>query len=280
MAIRVMREMEVPQSPRDRVFRASRWHAVLLVATCLGGCAALIWYHRSHPTPAYFLSAFLLLILLALRRMIAARFHPSNWLVRVADDGLFIHYRSFLNERLGGEDPTVAFIGYQDIRSARRVREKVTVRNGDGRTETQYRRYVELELSADPAALAAALDAEDSRSGVPEKHWYGTSTTIYRDYPVQMQSPPFLRLHWQVVPGIPRFLDCLRPRVQIAAPVKESDDFTDMKGLTRAEQEQRLRDLDRRGQTMAAVALARKLYGLDLGGATRLVNGLRGGTKS
>jgi hypothetical protein len=151
--------------------------------------------------------------------------------------------------------------------------------DSDGRTHTVIR-YVEFELASDPAPLAAALIAESARRGIPQKRWYGSSTTLYRHYPVRMQSPPFLRIHWHAMPRVSTFLESLPSRVEIAPPVKVSEDFADMESLTSGAQKQRLRELNQRGQTIAAVYLARKLYGLDLTAATKLVRELDGDSHS
>ena len=76
-----------------------------------------------------------------------------------------------------------------------------------------------------------------------------------------MVSPPFLQVEWSAVPGANAFLEALRPYTSIAPPVVVSEDFANIGSLAREEQERRLRELDQRGQTIAAVYLARKLYG-------------------
>lgn len=278
--MRLMRASEVPETPRDRLFRASKLHAVVFVLGCIGACAAMIWRHWPAPRAAYYGSGVVLLFLLLGRQFVIARFHPSNWLVRVGDEGLFVHFRSYLNEHLSAEDPTVVFLSFGDIRSARLVHESVETRDISGKRETQRHRYVELELSIDPTQLAGALDTESGRPAVPEKRWYGTSSTLYQDYPVLMQSPPFVRIEWRAAPGPAAFLNALGQRVQIAPPVSVSEDFANMQNLSRDEQEKRLRNLDQRGQTIAAVYMARKLYALDLAGATNFVKSLRGESQS
>jgi hypothetical protein len=94
MAMGVMRAGEVPTTPRDRIFRSSRLYAAMLVLGCIAACAAMIFFPWPRPTAAYVISAVILLVLLLAHRMIAARFHPSNWLLHLGDDGLFIHFRS------------------------------------------------------------------------------------------------------------------------------------------------------------------------------------------
>ncbi len=280
--MRIIRTTEVPETRGDRLFRASRLHGVLFVLGCIGVCAAVILYHWPAPRPSYYISAVILICLLLGRRIIAARFHPSNWLVRMSNDGLYIHFRSYLNEHLSAQDPTVVFLSYQEIQSARLVRERVEMPDParNNTTQTQIVHWVELELSTDPAPLAAALDTEFGRPAAPEKRWYGTSATLYRDYPVLMQSPPSLRVKWQVVPRASAFLEAMRGHVAIAPKVVLAADFVNLQGLTREQQEKRLRELDKRGQTIAAVYMARKLYGGSLADATNLVSSLRGGSES
>ena len=277
--MRLMRAAEVPEAPRDLVFRASRLHAVLLVGVCIAACLAMIAYGWPGRRAAYIFSAVILFFLFLLRRFITARFHPSNWLIRVGDEGLFLHFRSYLNDHLPADDPTVIFLAFGEIRSARLVREYV--RKPDlsraNTTQTQVLGWIELELAIDPAPLADAIATECGRSAVPEKRWYGTSATLYRDYPMQLQAPPFLRVQWRVVPRAGAFLDALRPRVEIAPKVVVSADFSDLGGLSREDQERRLRELCQRGDTMAAIYLVRRLRGCNLTEATKLVEGLRRG---
>jgi hypothetical protein len=274
--MQLMRAAEVPQTERDLVFRASRLHAVLTVLASLGFCGWFILHTWPHPKVAYVVSAVILLLLLLMHRFVTCRFHPSNWLVRVGDEGLFIHFRSYLNDHLSPDDLTVVFLAYSEIRSVRLVREHVKTPDMNGRSTTEIQHWVELELSTDPAALVDALGTERGRPAAMEKRWYGTSSTLYLDYPVQIQTPPFLRVRWQVVPQAAVLLRALRPRVEIAPEVKVSEDFSALQSLPAAEQEKRLRELNQHGQTIAAIYMARRLYGCNLTEATNLVKGLRG----
>jgi O-acetyl-ADP-ribose deacetylase (regulator of RNase III) len=54
-----------------------------------------------------------------------------------------------------------------------------------------------------------------------------------------------------------------------------SEDFLHIDRLSREEQEKRLRELDQRGQTIAAVHIAAGIYGYDLNQAKAFVEGLR-----
>ena len=72
-----------------------------------------------------------------------------------------------------------------------------------------------------------------------------------------------------------RFLEGLRPHTVIAEPVSVSEDFTNLAGLPRVEQEKRLKALDARGETVTAIYMARRLFGSSLAEATKLVESLR-----
>jgi hypothetical protein len=81
-----------------------------------------------------------------------------------------------------------------------------------------------------------------------------------------------------VVPGAKAFLDALRSYVEIAASVRISEDYAGLRGLLREQQEQRLRQLNQRGNTIDAVYMARRLYGLDLTQASKFVKELSAGS--
>jgi hypothetical protein len=126
------------------------------------------------------------------------------------------------------------------------------------------------------APLADALQAELGEQAPSEKRWYGTSSTLYRDYPVTMSAPASVRIHWDVVPGAQKFLDALRPYTVIADPASLTQDFTHLKSLSREDQQKQLRELVARGQNITAMYVARKLYGCTLEEAKQMVDPLRG----
>ena len=274
--MRLLRLNDVESRPTDRVFLYSRIHAVLLVLAALGVAGGFAYHAYAHASkPAYYIAGAIVLLVELLRRFVGARFRPSNWLVRMNDEGMFIQFRSYLNYHLPPEDLTVVFVSYGEIRSARLIKERVTVPDPQDRgSETQFIRYVELELAGDVVPLAQALDAEASENAPTEKHWYGSSSTLYQDHPVHLDPPPFLRIRWQAVPGTHKFLDALRPYTTISETVSLTQNFTNLRGLARPEQEKRLRELAARGETISAIYTARQLYGGSLAEAKDLVDGL------
>src|SRR5579864_5269652 len=272
--MRLLRLSDVETSSRDRIFYHSRTQALLVVLIVVFTAAALhALAARFHQ--ADYLAVTELLLLVLMRKFITARFRPSNWLVRMNDLGLFIQFRSYLNYHLPAADLTVVFFPYQEIRSARLIRERVEVPDAQGHTSTQFLRYIELELGGDTGPLADALQAETGERAPNEKHWYGSSSTLYEDHPVRMASPPFLQLRWQVVPGPRKFLEAIRPWATIADPVSMSQDFAHLQGLSRDDQQKQLRELAQRGETIAAIYTARKLYRCSLAEARAMVEGFQ-----
>jgi hypothetical protein len=271
----LLRLTDVETSPRDRVFYYSRIRALIFAFVALGASGALLLRAVSaHWNAGYYLAAVILLFVLLLNRFVTARFRPSNWLVRMNDTGLFIQFRSYLNYHLPAEDLTVVFLSYDELGSARLVRERARVSDSQGRTATQVRRYIELELVGDIQPLAKALQAELVEKAPSEKRWYGSSSTLYEDHPVRMSSPPFLRLRWQVVPRARMFLEALRPYTTIADTVSTAENFVHLQALSREEQKKRLRELKERGESIAAIYMARKIYGCGLEQARSIIENL------
>jgi hypothetical protein len=275
--MRLLRLQDVEIGLNDRVFRHARLQALIVWLAGFAATTALFFHaYTGKWPPGYIFGSFLLLFVLLTLRMVTARFHPSNWLVRMNETGIYVQYRSYLNYQLPTDDPSVVFVSLGEIASARLVKERVATPDPakPGGTQTQYLRYVELELSGETAPLAEALQAERAEQAPLEKRWYGTSSTLYRDYPLTMTAPTFLRIRWDVVPGAHKFLNALRPYTVIADPVSLTQDFTRLKSLSREEQQQQVRELAARGQTITAMYAARKLYGCSLGEAKEMVDSL------
>lgn len=276
--MRLLRLQEVEIGPADLVYRHAPLRA-LLVWLAFFSLASFMLLHAFSAKwfPGYIFAPILLLFLFLTFGYVAARFHPSNWLVRVTGAGLYIQYRSYLNFELPCSDPSVLFLSFTEIASARLLKERVGKPGSihSGAAQTQLLRYVELELSGDTAPLAAALSSELAEPVPEKKRWYGSSATLYLDYPVTFDFPPFLRIHWDVSPRSKKFLDALRPFIPIVPTVSLSNDFTGLESLTSDQQKQRLRQLAQRGDIITAGYLARRLYGGSLADAKALVDSLQ-----
>ncbi len=82
--MRLLRLQEVEIGTQDRVFRHPRFRALLIwLAGLAGAIAMLVHAYVGHWIPGYIFGPPVLLFLLIYLRMVTARFHPSNWLVRM-----------------------------------------------------------------------------------------------------------------------------------------------------------------------------------------------------
>ena len=275
--MRLLRLQDVENGSNDRVFRHARLRALIASAIGLAIVSELFFHgYKAKSPPGFIFGSFLLLFLLLTSRVVTARFHPSNWLVRMNETGFYVQYRSYLNYELSPDHPSVVFFSFGEIASARLVKERVRTPDPakPGASQTQFLRYVDLELSGDTSSLAEALQTERGEQAPLEKRWYGTSSTLYRDYPVTLTTPTCVRIRWDVVPGAHKFLEALRPYTVIADPISLAQDYTQLKTLSREDQQKQLRELVARGQQVTAIAAARKLYGSSLGEAKAMVDSL------
>jgi len=276
----LLRASQLQPGGGDRVFRYSQWRAALLALVILSFGVGCLYFGIRQPAGvsryvSYYVGAIILLGLLTLQRYVTARFRHSNWLARLDASGLYVQFRSYLNYTVSNVDETVVFIGYEEIRSARLVIEHTKFTDAEGHRATKTTRYVELDVTADVTSLAKALSVERARPAPSEKHWYGTSRTLYNDYPVQVERPSFVRVRWSATPRASKFLEALKPAVEIAPPLSLSEDLTTLAALTPEDQVQQLLKLDAGGQTIEAIYLARRLYGFNLTTAKTFVDRLR-----
>jgi hypothetical protein len=277
--MQLLRLHEVQVGSNDRVFRHARMRALIVWLAGFSVAAGLLLgaYSNAKWRAGYIFGPFLMLFLLLTLKLVTARFHPSNWLVRMNDTGIYVQYRSYLNYGLSANDPSVVFLSFGEIASARLVKERVEKPDPmkPGASQTSFLRYVELELSGDSSALASALGDERGESAPIQKRWYGSTSTLYRDYPVAIDTPPFMRIRWDVVPSAKTFLDALRSHTTIGETVSLTQDFTRLGSLSSDEQKKQLRELAKRGDIITATYLAQKLYGGSLAQARNMAESLQ-----
>ena len=221
--LRVLRLADVPAS-RGQIFRYSRGRALGAAAAIVCAAVALAVLRWPNPVLAYYVAGVLLLSVVILQTFVLARFRSSNWIVQADEAGLHVQVRSYLNHRFSADDPTVVFIPYQAIRSARLARGTRTIPDSDSPSglTTQPLRLLELELAGDTAPLAQTLAAERARCG-PEWRQHGGKSGRYQHQPVRMVSPTTLQLEWEVVPSRETLLDLLRPHSTIEPEAQNHD---------------------------------------------------------
>jgi hypothetical protein len=277
--MQLMRLAHVPLDQRDRVFYYSMFRAVA-GATILGAIAlgALVFGWLKNVWLAYYIAAVVAICLLIFQKLVTARFRSSNWLICMTDHGLFVKFRSYLNHHFSDQDPTVVFLPYSEVRSARLVKEHQEVPDRDDRNRLtamiKTRRLIELELAGDSMELADVLANERQQVFTQATRGAAKRSSRYQHFPVQLASPTLLRIEWGVVPGAQTLLDSLTRHTLVQHAEKTTRDFVNLDGLSREEQETRLRQLAESGEMIGAVTMARKLYSYDLTTAKAFVESL------
>ena len=275
--MQLLRLNDVPVSQRDVVFAYSRVSATSGALLLFLVSAGLIVFARIKGAwPAYVVAAFMILCVLIYQKVIIARFHPANWLVRMTDNGLYVKFRSYLNDHFDAQDFVVLFLLFSELRSARMVKERQEVpdQNPRSRTTTTTKRILELELAGNTVELAVALGAERERVFGKMPRTNGRMSTRYQHFPVRLASPTLLRIEWGVVPKLQTLLDALTRHTLVSASAEEKKDYTQLENLDRKEQEARLLELAESGDMIGAIAMARKLYSYDLTTAKQFVESL------
>ncbi len=275
--IRLLKEADLPDTPVAAVFRYSAGTAALIAVLMLSGGAALIGVGRVQGNPlAYYLGGLLLLFLWIYQSVVLARFRPTNWLVRVTDQGLYIKFRSYLNHHFPDGDPAVMYVPFRAVRVTRVVRESQELPDTDRSGSLMHRHtIVEVELTDDAPELQGALAAERAAAAPKEARWYGSSASKHKHHPVRMPSPRTIALEWQVIPGVSSFLRMMAVHVPVES-AKVIRDYTHLESLAPKEQESRVLELVEGGQFMDAVRVVRQLYGYGLTEAKNFVEDLSG----
>jgi hypothetical protein len=275
----ILRSADVPSDRRAREFRYSRFRAGTGATILAVAALALIAFGRlNNAWIPYYIAGVIIVTLLIFHNLVTARFRPTNWLVRMTDAGLFIKFRSYLNYRFSDQDPTVVFIPYSEIRSAKLVKERQTIPDRDEgnrrATTTKTRRFIELELSGNSEQLAGALAGESKRVFARSFEGGANVSTRYQHLPVHLTPPNHLRIEWGVVPNAQTILDALTRHTLVDHAAAVSKNFVNLDGLSREEQESRLLELAQSGDMIGAVTMARTLYAYDLATAKNFVESL------
>ena len=258
----LMRERDVPANDHDHVFRYSRLNATIAFALLFAGPAALFAIGvRSRVVLPEIIAVVVAGLVLLAKRFIVARFRPSNWLVTATESGVYVKFRSYLNYHFSADDVSVVFVPYREIAVARVVRETVerldlATRIGGSRANRyssyQRRKVAELELTGDTKELADALLQESARQGPRQKRWYGSTTVRVNHQPVMLEGTSRLRIVWECVPRIQKFVARLAPKVKVEATASRDVSVEALQDLDRPGLERRIAELARAGRMREA----------------------------
>jgi hypothetical protein len=270
-------EAEARPGPEDLAFRERRLGKFLISMLFLAliVCGAVgAWMAAEKGGAGAALAAFLALMVVGLIIMFMIAFagfqaagRPTNWLLRATAQGLFVHYRSYLNSHLSADRPTVLFLPHREIAWMRASRRTESRKLPNDTATTLRRRYLEIGLRKDDLS-------ELERQLAEERAVTTSAPSRFNHYPVQLVGR-VIRIEWRsprtvVTPGLRQTLNLLAstyPAAPDVAEVLASDEtLTDVTA-----QEARIRDYLAQGDTITATKLARHYFDYDLTAARAYV---------
>lgn len=274
--MRLLRASELATLQALRTFRPGRTGPTVLCAVLWSLLAlpvlARAELHRvatTIPWYAWVLAAPLLAVALLLGALVlhgTAEFarnawRKSAWIAATGWDGVYLNLRSWQNAHFRDDGPTVAFVPWAELASARVVEEHADT--GTARRAPPSRKWVALELrGVDTSELEALLHAETARPG-PQRKWFGmTSRSRYHHTPVIVPMPGVVQVEWTNA----AFLRELARRVPACATPQHARIADSARSV-----KERVAELVERGDRLTAVELARREGGLSLSEAKELV---------
>lgn len=267
---------EAPPRPgewlcRERPLR----HVVVfgLFAALAAGLLALPSLIAATPTAgrvlAYGFGGFCLLLALLTRGGALGALGASAWRLRAAPDGLTVNLRSYLNHHFAADSPCVLRLPRSAVRAVRPFRQELRAGHGDSvRRHKVEALDIVLRRAAAPE-IEDALTAERRRMG---RGLFGIRSRNGHE-PVRLDGA-VLRIYWRsphdaLTPGLDETLAQLArwfPTQAAPLPSGVRDPEADLLDLARA------------GDRLAAMQMARELYGMDLTEAKNFVDALTGRT--
>jgi hypothetical protein len=208
-----------------------------------------------------------------------AALKKSNWTLRAAPEGVYLKLRNYSDHRLNAADPIVAFIPKREIRNLKFVGQKTRIVTDPEVPEDKHLHKEEsLEIALygeDLAHIETALAEERTRKtptwskGITTRA-KGSDIKLYPDRGV-------IRVDWKTRKTR------LTPSVKEAEAVlgrlyrtetEEAAEEAPLLTLSKDAQEDRLREMVRRGDAIGATALVRETQGLTLTDAHQYLKSL------
>lgn len=202
--------------------------------------------------------------------MFAASLRPTNWLLKVGPDGLYLKFRSYLNYHFPDSTPSIVFIPFSEIAYVRAVtqRQRLPARNGD--TAPGAIHYLDIRLDHRQAAGLEHALAEERRLAAFK--WGGRIRMRHRDYPLTVPEPGLVRVEWKVPPRAEKAVAQLGSWVSVRPPAELEE--RDWETMTPDAREGLIAEFAVRGDLMTAAHLARLHYGVGSAEAKRIVETL------
>ena len=271
--MKFLRDDEMPAAGTVESYQETKWSGLVVGSVLLAAAVAVIvWplHGGALETPWVFwmvIPAALVILMIAryaFRTFTASR-RDDGWRLCWSADGLYIRYRSYLNNRFATDTPTVLFLTRREVAWLKARGDTLATPDEKGNwTLTRRHGWLEIGLKdGDVAPIKAAL-ADEAKRRTP-------SGARVNDTPLTVTPDGTLRVAL-ARPGA--VTHTLRLAYNLALPEEtRSGDFA---AMTQAEKEDHVRLLAAAGDSFAAIKAAREVYGMDLTQAKAFVDDLQG----
>lgn len=217
--MRLYSASEVVPDGTGLLCRQSRVGGILgyaVICLLLGG-APVVWWLLEAPWPVWGGCALLAVVVVPLLVSdLVQRLHPSNWVLWIRPDGLWINFRSYQDKRPPDDMPAVAHVEFSEIDRVQPLVESYSTPTGHGNSSVRHREeslLIQLKES-EGSVLQEALAAERSRMPA-ERVVLGFIRVASKasHFAVSMAAPTTIHIAWRgghgnhVVPGLERVLD-------------------------------------------------------------------------
>ena len=273
--MKLLRDDEVPTPPSVQSYQETQWSGLFVgLGLFVAATAVIVWplMAGAWESPWLFslscLGALILMLIAryAFRTFFASR-RPGNWRLRWASGGLYLRYRSYLNDRFPAGTPTVLYLTGREV-GWLKARKETLVTPDDKGTWSFSRKHHWLEIglrNVDTTPIREALSNEaklrNSRGG------------RINDFPLSVTRDGTLRLQLNWPKAAAHLL-----RLNYTVVLPEESRSLGFDNMSQAEQEDHVLALAEAGDTFAAIKAAREVYGFDLRVAKEFVEELQGRT--
>lgn len=230
----------------------------------LASIAEWPWWVWLLAGPVFLMAGLLwLVVVMAMSTACVASFRTSNWLMKVTRAGVYVKFRSYLNYHFPEDGPTVVYLCFGELNSARKTYEAVNKPDSEGVMRRTVTRYLDLLLKfSDTEGLNKVIAAETAR--IPPKGRFSSSR--FHHVPVRVAEPGVLRVNWRGR----KMLETLRPFITIDPPKRTGLGYN----LDKENLNERIAALLERGEVLAATKMARDGYQISLKDARDFVRDL------
>jgi hypothetical protein len=202
---------------------------------------------------------------------------PTNWLLAIGPDEIFIKFRSYQNVDFPGDDPQAVSLKLSEIASVNITKQTIISPGSRNSSTTSFHTFLDINvISSDLNSLKEQLKYERNISS-EKKTGFITIRSKVRHYPISVVDHDTIRIEWRsptdiILPRIKKaILAFQRQKIKIDPNKKEKIDTTSRGRNDKNKAEDDILHLAERGNIMAATKLARRTYNLTLAEAKQFV---------